>query len=159
MRKNVRVYTLLAVCILAFGAVTSLHAQNSPTNGLPGIAYLTTITDASTGAFSSRSVVTLHADHSMTAIDSGQGGPGVQFSSQMGAWHTSPGAGVIGRTLDFSFPQAGIARVDYNFTSVTKDGVTGTITLTVFGLHDDPQGSGGTVVGTFNFTGVPIVVP
>jgi hypothetical protein len=66
---------------------------------------------------------------------------------------------VIGRTLDFSFPQAGIARADYNFTSLTKDGVTGTITLTVFGLHDDPQGSGGTVVGTFNFTGVPIVVP
>ena len=95
----------------------------------------------------------------MAAIDSGQGGPGVQFSSQMGAWHTSPGAGVVGRTLDFSFPQAGIARVDYNFTSLTKDGVTGTITLTVFGLHDDPQGSGGTVVGTFNFTGVPIVVP
>jgi len=159
MRKHVRIFAVLAVCVLAFSAVTSLHAQNSPTNGLPGIAYLTTITDANTGAFSSRSVVTLHADHSMTAIDSGQGGPGVQFSSQMGAWHTSPNAGVIGRTLDFSFPQAGIARVDYNFTSLNKDGVTGTITLTVFGLHDDPQGSGGTVVGTFNFTGVPIVVP
>lgn len=156
MRKHVRVFAVLAVCVLAFGAGTSLHAQ---TNGLPGIAYLTTITDANTGAFSSRSVVTLHADHSMTAIDSGQGGPGVQFSSQMGAWHTSPGAGVIGRTLDFSFPQAGIARVDYNFTSVNKDGVSGTITLTVFGLNDDPQGSGGTVVGHFNFTGVSVVAP
>ena len=159
MKKHVRVFAVLAICVLAFGAVTSLHAQNSPTNGLPGIAFLTTITDANTGAFSSRSVVTLHADHSMSAIDSGQGGPGVQFSSQLGGWHTSPNAGVIGRTLDFSFPQAGIARVDYNFTSLTKDGVTGTITLTVFGLHDDPQGSGGIVVGTFNFTGVPIVVP
>ena len=159
MKKHVRIFALLAVCVLALGAGTSLHGQNSPTNGLPGIAFLTTITDANTGAFSSRSVVTLHADHSMSAIDSGQGGPGVQFSSQLGGWHTSPNAGVIGRTLDFSFPQAGIARVDYNFTSLTKDGVTGTFTLTVFRLHDDPQGSGGIVVGTFNFTGVPIVVP
>lgn len=156
MRKHLRVFAVLAVCVLAFSAGTSLHAQ---TNGLPGIAYLTTITDANTGAFSSRSVVTLHADHSMTAIDSGQGGPGIQFSSQMGAWHTSPGAGVVGRTLDFAFPQAGIARVDYNFTTVNKDGVSGTITLTVFGLLDDPQGSGGIVVGTFNFTGVPVVAP
>jgi len=95
----------------------------------------------------------------MTAIDSSQGGPGIQFSSQMGAWHTSPNAGVVGRTLDFSFPQAGIARVDYNFTTVNKDGVSGTITLTVFGLNDDPQGSGGTVVGHFNFTGVSVVAP
>jgi hypothetical protein len=54
---------------------------------------------------------------------------------------------------------AGIARVDYNFTTINKDGVSGTITLTVFGLHDDPQGSGGTVVGHFNFTGVSIVAP
>lgn len=156
MKKHLSILAVLAVCVLVFGAGTSLHAQ---TNGLPGIAYLTTITDANTGAFSSRSVVTLHADHSMTAIDSGQGGPGVEFSSQMGAWHTSPGAGVIGRTLDFSFPQAGIARVDYNFTTVNKDGVSGTITLTVFGLNDDPRGSGGTVVGHFNFTGVSIVAP
>lgn len=154
MRKNV--FAVLTICALALAICPALYGQ---TNGLPGIAYLTTITDANTGAFSSRSVVTLHADHSMTAIDSGQGGPGVTFSSQMGAWHTSPGAGVVGRTLDFSFPQAGIARVDYNFTSVNKDGVTGTITLTVFGLNDDPQGSGGTVVGHFNFTGVSVVAP
>jgi len=159
MRKNVRVFTLLAICALVLGTWSVLYGQSSPTNGLPGIAYLTTITDANTGAFSSRSVVTLHADHSMTAIDSSQGGPGIQFSSQMGAWHTSPNAGVVGRTLDFSFPQAGIARVDYNFTTVNKDGVSGTITLTVFGLNDDPQGSGGTVVGHFNFTGVSVVAP
>jgi len=77
----------------------------------------------------------------------------------MGAWHTSPGAGVVGRTLDFSFPNAGIARVDYNFTTVTKDQVSGTITLTVFPINADPQGSGGTVVGTFNFTGQPVIAP
>lgn len=154
-----RMFVVLAGCLLAYCGWTGLQAQNSQTNGLPGIAYLTTITDATTGAFSSRSVVTLHADHSMTAIDSGQGGPGVQFSSQMGAWHASPNAGVVGRTLDFSFPNAGIARVDYNFTTINKDQVSGTITLTVFPINADPQGSGGTVVGTFNFTGQSVTAP
>ena len=149
-----RTFVVLAVCLLACSGWVALSAQNSPTNGLPGIAYLTTVTDATTGAFSSRSVVTLHADHSMTAIDSGQGGPGVQFSSQMGAWHTSPNAGVVGRTLDFSFPNAGIARVDYNFTTVNKDQekVSATITRWVFCIKVGTKGSGGTVVGTLNFT-------
>jgi len=153
MKKHVRIFAMLAVCVLALGTWTVLHGQNQP-NGLPGGTYLTTITDANTGAFASRSVITLHADHSMISIDSGQGGPGALFSSQMGAWTAVPG-GVIGRTLDFSFPQAGIARVDYNFKT-TKDQTNGTITLTVFGLNDDPLGSGGTVAGNFNFTGVRI---
>ena len=154
-----KVLFMLAAFVLAYCGWTILHAQSEGPNGLPGNAYLTTITDATTGAFSSRSVITLHADHSMTAIDSGQGGPGVQFSSQMGAWQTSPGAGVTARTLDFSFPNAGIARVDYNFTTLNKDQVAGTITLTVFPINGDPQGSGGTVVGTFNFTGQHVTVP
>ncbi|HKD80118.1 MAG TPA: hypothetical protein VKH81_10520 [Candidatus Angelobacter sp.] len=154
-----KVLLVFAGCVLAYFGWTTLQAQASLPNGLPGNAYLTTITDATTGAFSSRSVITLHADHSMTAIDSGQGGPGVQFSSQMGAWRTSPGAGVVARTLDFSFPNAGIARVDYNFTTLTNDQAAGTITLTVFPIDADPQGSGGTVVGTFNFTGQHITVP
>ena len=154
--KQIRVFAVLAICVLGLGSWAVLHGQN---NGLPGTTYLTTITDANTGAFSSRSVITLHADHSLTAIDSGQGGPGVQFSSQMGVWATSPGAGVVARTLDFSFPSAGIARVDYNFTTINNAQVSGTITLTVFPLNADPQGSGGTVVGTFNFTGTSISVP
>lgn len=155
MTKNVRLLSVLAVCVLALGAWTVLNGQNSP-SGLPGGTYLTTITDAHTGTFASRSVITLYADHSMVSIDSGQGGPSAQFSSQMGAWASSPGAGVVARTLDFSFPSAGIGRVDYDFTTVNKDQVSGTITLTVFPLNADPQGSGGTVVGNFNFTGVRV---
>src|SRR5579864_7929007 len=154
-----RTFIVLAGFVLAYCGWAALQAQNSLPNGLPGNAYITTITDATTGAFASRSVITLHADHSMTSIDSGQGGPAAQFSSQMGAWRTSPGAGVVARTLDFSFPQAGIARVDYNITTINNAQVAGTITLTVFGLHDDPQGSGGTVVGHFNFSGTSISVP
>ena len=150
--KSLRVFAVFALCVLALGSSTLLYGQN----GLPGATYLTTVTVANTGAFSSRSVITLHGDHSMAVIDSGQGGPGVQFSSQQGAWATATGGGVVARTLDFSFPSAGIARVDYNFTTVNTDQVSGTITLTVFGLTDNPLDGGGTVVGTFNFTGTRV---
>jgi hypothetical protein len=156
--KYLRISGVLAVCILAFGAWAILHGQNAD-SGLPGSTYLTTITDANTGAFSSRSLITLHADHSIAVVDSGQGGPGVQFSSQAGQWSTAPGAGLTARTLDFSFPSAGIARVDYTFTSINNQQVTGTITLTVFPLQGDPLDGGGTVVGTFNFTGQRVTTP
>lgn len=153
-----RTFIVLAGFVLAYCGWAVLHAQNLP-GGIVGSTYLTTITDASTGAFSSRSLITLHADHSIAAVDSGQGGPGVQFSSQRGAWITSPNAGVTARTFDFSFPNAGIARVDYNFTTISVSQVVGTITLTVFPINADPQGSGGTVVGNFNFTGQRVTVP
>jgi hypothetical protein len=144
-----RTFVVLAG-ILAYCGCLALHAQNLPA-GIAGSTYITTITDANTGA--------LHGDHSIAVVDSGQGGPGVQFSSQRGAWVTSPNAGVTARTFDFSFPNAGIARVDYNFTTISGSQVVGTITLTVFPITADPQGSGGTVVGNFNFTGQRVTVP
>jgi len=160
MKKHVRTFAVLGVCVLGLGVFTALYGQdNGQDNGRSGATYLTTVTNANTGAFSSRSVITLHADHSLTVIDSGQGGPGIQFSGQQGSWAQAPGGGVEARTLDFSFPSAGIARVDYNFTTVNKDQVSGTITLTVFGLTDNPLDGGGTVVGMFNFTGTRVRVP
>ena len=153
-----RTFVVLAVCLLACCGWVALPAQNLP-SGIAGSTYITTITDANTGAFSSRSLITLHADHSIAAVDSGQGGPGVNFSSQRGAWRTTPQAGVTARTFDFSFPNAGIARVDYNFTTISGDQAAGTITLTVFPINADPQGSGGIVVGNFNFTGQRVTVP
>lgn len=156
MIKQVRVLVVLAVCVLALGASTALYGQ---ANMVPGVSYLTTITDANTGAFSSRSVITFHSDHSLSVIDSGQGGPGVQFSSQQGPWVSIPGNALAARTLDFSFPSAGIAVVDYQINILPADQISGTITLTVFGLQDDPLDGGGTVVGTFNFTGTKIRVP
>lgn len=153
-----RTFVVLSVCLLACSGWVALHAQNLP-NGIVGSTFITTITDANTGAFSSRSLITLHADHSIAAVDSGQGGPGVNFSSQRGAWRTSPNAGVIARTFDFSFPNAGIARVDYNFTTISTSQVIGTITVTVFPINADPTGGGGTVIGNFNFTGQRITVP
>jgi hypothetical protein len=49
--------------------------------------------------------------------------------------------------------------LDYNFATVNKDQVSGTITLTVFGLTENPLDGGGIVVGTFNFTGTRVKVP
>jgi len=158
--KYLRVFAVLAVSVLAFGAWAALHGQGaSSDNGVAGATYLTTITNATNGAFSSRSLVTVHPDHSFAAVDSGQGGPGVLFSSQQGNWESAPGGGIIARTLDFSFPSAGIVRVDYNFTTTNAQQVAGTITLTVFPLTSDPLDGGGTVVGTFNFTGTRVAVP
>jgi len=160
MKKQYRAFAVLAVCVLALGAWAVLQGQSAASsNGVAGATYLTTITNAGTGAFSSRSVITLHTDHSFAAVDSGQGGPGVQFSSQQGSWESSPGGGVTARSLDFSFPSAGIARVDYNINSTSAAQVSGTITLTVFPLTGDPLDGGGTVVGTFNFTGTRVTLP
>ncbi len=111
--------------------------------------------------FASRSVIVLHSDCTMSVIDSNQGGPGVPFSSQLGAWRSSGSDGAMkGTTLDFSFPAAGIARLDYTFNAnQPKDMISGTITLTVFPLNADPEHDTGTVVGNFNFTGARVTVP
>lgn len=158
--KHIRVFAVLAVGLLAYFGWTTLHPQKAAASDDPSGTFLTTITDATTGAFSSRSVITLHADHSMAAIDSGQGGPAVLFSSQQGVWEHDSGGALAARTLDFSFPSAGIARVDYKFNAgVPANQVLGTITLTVFPLNSNPLDGGGTVVGTFNFTGIRVIVP
>ena len=159
MKKRVRMFVVLAVCIVFLGVWTVLHGQANGQNGSSGATYLVTITDANTGAFASRSVITLHADHSVAVIDSGQGGPAFQFSSQQGVWEHTSGGGAVARTLDFSFPSAGIARVDYNFTTLNNDQVSGTITLTIFPLTGNPLDGGGTVAGTFNFTGTRVTTP
>ena len=161
MKKQYRVLTVLAVFVLAFGAWAAIHGQSAGSpNAVLGATYLTTITNASTGAFSSRSLITLHTDHSFVAVDSGQGGPGVQFSSQLGNWAQSPSSTITARTLDFSFPpNAGIARVDYDITTVSADTLSGTITLTLFPLNGDPNGGGGTPAGTFNFTSTRVTLP
>src|SRR5215469_1774571 len=109
MMKQIRVLAVLAVCVLGLGSSSLLYGQN---DAITGASYLTNITNAD-GTLSSRSVILFHADHSLTVVDSGQGGPGVQFSSQQGAWMDSGLNTITARTLDFSFPSAGIARVDY----------------------------------------------
>ncbi len=120
-----------------------------------GGSYLTTIRDSS-GNVASRSVFTLHADRTMSGMDSGQGGPAFFFSSQRGAWKPAGHRRVAARMIDFLLPNgAGIARMDYSITFANGDSrVAGTITLRIFDLDDgsilDNEGS---IVDTFTFVG------
>lgn len=155
-----KVIVVLVACTLAYFGWTMLRPQKTvAAEGMAGATYLITITDATTGTFSSRGVITLNVDHSISVIDSGQGGPAFSFSSQLGAWENAPGNTVRARTLDFDFPSVDVARLDYNFTTATNDQAAGTIVLTTFPLTGNPLGGGGTVVGTFNFTGQRVTVP
>src|SRR5215831_3378289 len=149
---------LFAGCVLAFLGWTALNPQKVAAANPPAGTFLITIDDATTGAFVSNTVITLHADHSVAAIDSGQEGPAVPvpFSSQLGTWETTPGGGLQARTIDFSFPFAteGSARVDYKFNAGgSNDQVSGSIILTFFPPNGNPLDGGGTLGGTFNFTG------
>ena len=165
MNKHLRMFAVLAVCVLSLGVWAAVYGQNNQDqnnqdNAVPG-SYLTTITDANTGAFASRAVITLHADHTVTVIDSGQeGGAFPPFSSQQGTWATSSD-GVVVRTINWVFPFAtgGSARLDYKFTTVNTNQVTGTVTLTFFPPNGNPLDGGGTLAATFNFTGTRVTVP
>jgi hypothetical protein len=97
----------------------------------------------------------LHADHTVSVIDSGQGGPTFFFTSQLGSWKPDRHGGVLARTVDFDFPPAAdVARLDYAISFAQGHSqVTGTITLTTFPLEGDPLDGGGTVVATFTFVG------
>jgi hypothetical protein len=125
-----------------------------------GLSYLITLTDASTGAFVTREVLTFHADHTVSAIASGQGGPTVFFSSQLGSWKFGNAGGLVARTIFFDFTNVIIDRLDYTATFASnRTQVTGTITITDFApFTADPLDGGGTVFGHFNFTGT-LVTP
>jgi len=161
MKKHVPIFAVLAaVCVLALGAWAALYGQNNQDNAVSG-SYLTTITDANTGSVS-HAVITLHADHTVTVIDSGQeGGAFPPFSNQQGTWATSSSDGVVARTINWRFPFAtdGSARVDYKFTTVNTNQVSGTGTLTFFPPDGNPLDGGGTLAATFNFTGTRVTVP
>jgi hypothetical protein len=126
-----------------------------------GLSYLITLTDPSTGAFVTRGVLTFHADHTVSAILSNQGGGGgVFFSSQLGSWKFGNAGGLVARTIFFDFTNVIIDRLDYTATFASnRTQVTGTITITFFrSFTADPLDGGGTVFGHFNFTGT-LVTP
>jgi hypothetical protein len=125
--------------------------------GFRGASYVTTVKD-SNGDFASRGVITLHADQTMSAIDSGQGGPTFFFSSQLGSWASSSTGRAVGRTIDFDYPNsdggADVARLDYTIRfEHSGHQIIGTIILTTFPLQANPLDGGGTVAGTFTFSG------
>ena len=156
MRQG-RLLASLRICgVLALaGLIAGLNPQKAVAAGddSNGASYVTTVSD-STGAFASRGVITLHADHTMSVIDSGQGGPAFLFSSQLGAWKPDGNGGLVAKAIDFDFPNVDVARVDYTI-KFAQNGtrISGTITLTTFPLQGNPLGGGGTLVGTFTFAG------
>lgn len=149
-------FSILSILVV-LGAVASLNPPKASAQqnwSRDGASYVTTVRDAN-GDFASRGVISLHADHTISVIDSGQGGPSFYFSSQLGSWKWDGKGGVVAKTVDFNYPpDAASARLDYKI-SFDKDGdhVSGTITLITFPLLGDPLDGGGTVVGTFTFTG------
>jgi hypothetical protein len=161
MKKQYHVFVLLVVALLAYFGWNAIFPQKAAASNDPAGTFLIIITNAN-GAFASRSVITLHADHTVAVIDSGQEGAGVPFSSQLGVWKNTPGGGAAARTIDWSFPFAtqGSARVDYTFSAgIPNDQVQGSIVLTFFPPGGNPLDGGGTAGGTFNFTGTRVTVP
>src|SRR5215469_4664082 len=113
--KHLRFWIALSIfgLLAAVGSVALLHGQNENDQGVSGSSYVTTVKD-SAGNFASRGVITLHADHTMSVIDSGQGGPTFFFTSQLGSWKSDGNGGVLAKTVDFDFPpNAAAARLDY----------------------------------------------
>ncbi len=151
---------LMALGIAALAAVSTSAGWSAPQNhggrDFSGGTYLTIITN-SEETFASRSVITLHADGTMSAIDSGQGGPTYSFTSQQGSWKPNGSHGVVARTINFSFTPglSGVARTDYEIRfAPDRRSLAGTVTVTVFPLEtanfDNAQGS---LLGTFTLVG------
>jgi hypothetical protein len=146
---------LVVVVVAAVGLVALLHPQRATADegSVRGGSFLTTFTD-SNGNFVSRGVITLHADHTMSVIDSGQGGPTFFFTSQLGSWKPDGEGGAVGKTIDFDFPpNQASERLDYTFKFGNNGSATGTVVLTTFPLTGNPLDGGGTVAGTFTFVG------
>ena len=158
--KRLRLWaTIGSVCLLAATALVALpHAEDGGAPVFSGGSYLTIIRDAG-GYFASRSVITLHSDHTMLAVDSGEQGPANYFGSQLGGWKPAGNHRILGRVMDFQYPLSpngpGVVRADYVINLAPgRRHVTGTITVTAFLLQDgNPFGEGGMPVGTFTFGG------
>jgi hypothetical protein len=143
--------------IAALGLVallSSLNATAAPLGPYNGATYITTVKDSS-GNFVTRTVLTLHADHTMSVVAADQGGPTSFFTSQLGSWQPDGKGGVVGKTLDFDYPpNADVVRIDYTISfDPAQDQATGTETLTSFPLQGNPLDGGGTSLGTYTFTG------
>lgn len=141
---------------LALSALASSLESGRP--GFSGGSYLITITDAG-GSFASRSLIPLHDDHTMLAVDSAEQGPVYFFGSQLCGWEPAGQDRMTGQTIDFRYPSnpsgPGVARTDYVIhLSPHRHRVTGTITVWSFALQDaNPFGNNGTLVGKFTFEG------
>ena len=157
--KQVRLWAAVgAFSLLAAVALSALpHAEEAGKPVFSGGSYLTIIKHDT--EFASRSVITLHADHTMLVADSAQQGPTNYFGSQLGGWKPAGNHRIAGRTIDFAYPLSpngpGVVRADYVINlAPDRRHVMGTITVTAFPLQDgNPLADDGTPIGTFTFEG------
>ena len=158
--KRMRVWTAVGSISLlaAMGLLALPHSEDRGEPAFNGGSYLTTIKDSG-GYFASRSVITLHGDHTMLAVDSAEQGPSNYFSSQLGGWKPAGNHRILGRVIDFQYPLSSngpsVVRADYAMNLASdRRSVTGTITVRVFPLEEgNPLDQEGTLVGTFTFEG------
>ena len=161
--KNARFSAGLSAAVLfACLSVAALCPQQAVAQNDAGLGatYITTNID-STGAFVSRSAITFHADHTLSVIDSGQGGPTFFYSSEQGTWGFNNMGMLVGRTVDFDFsPTADVAATDYTFKFKPNGTISGTIKFYTFPLTTgNPNDGGGTLGGSFTFTGYRVTLP
>jgi len=158
--KRMRVWGAVGSISLlaAMGLLALPHSEDRGEPVFSGGSYLTTIKDGG-GYFASRSLITLHGDHTMLAVDSEEQGPSNYFSSQLGGWKSAGNHRILGRVIDFQYPLSsngpGMVRADYVMNLAPgRRYVSGTITVTVFPLQNgSPFGDDGTPIGTFTFEG------
>jgi hypothetical protein len=158
--KHIRLWAAVGAFSLlaAVASLALLHAQEAGDPGFSDGSYLTTIKDAG-GNFASRSVITMHADQTILAVDSAEEGPKDYFGSQLGTWKPAGNHRIAARTINFRYPHGtdpgGVARSDYVISfAPDRRQVTGTITLRTFPLEDgNPLEDEGTLIGTFTFEG------
>ncbi len=145
--------------IAALAAVSTSAGRSDPQDragqNFSGGSYLMTITD-SEGRFASRAVITLHADGTASAIDSGQGGPTFTFTSQQGSWKSNGSHGIVARTINFSYTPglSGVARTEYEIRlAPDRRSLTGTVTVTMFPLETTDFDNALGTLGPFPFVG------
>jgi hypothetical protein len=156
MRKQ-RLWLALGVLagLATLGSVALSRAQFGGAPWFTGGACLLTFTDGQ-GNFLSREVVALHADRTMSAVDSGQNGPQYLYSSQLGVWKPDGPGKIIARTFDFDYPpNADLARIDFvlNLTPDRRH-LAGTVRICTFPLETEDAQDGGCSAGvTYNVAG------
>ena len=136
--KHLRLCAKLGALTLVVAAawVALLHPYKATANDDNlrfghGASYLTTVTD-SNGNFRTRTVITLHADHTMSAVEADSGGPTYYFTGEFGSWRPDGKGGAVGRTIDFDFfvghpvnPNGDVARIDYTISFQNDVGIVG----------------------------------
>jgi hypothetical protein len=155
--KHLRLWVTLGILglLAAVGSVALPHALGGSDQRFGGGSYIITLRDLE-GNFAARQVITLHADQTMSVVDSGQDGPTYFYSSELGAWKPAGNGRIVARTIDFDYPpNPDVARLDYTISFMPdRSHLTGTIIISTFPLENgNPLVGDGTVILNYTFAG------